>query len=86
MEPGHTALALLFELPAALCIAIGLITYANRTTPNVSWAFTVGSGAVLFVTLKHLLIDNIQVPIPAIAIQTLVALAFAYSWSLQKKV
>ena len=85
-DPGHLALKQLFQLPAALFILVGLITYANRTTPNVAWAFAIGFGVVLCITLKHLLMDNIHVPIPAVVLQVLMVLAFAYTWSLPKKV
>ena len=85
-DNGHLALSQLFQLPASLFIMVGLITYACRTSPNVAWAFAVGFGVVLCITLKHLLMDNIHVPIPAVVLQILMILAFCYVWSLAKKV
>src|SRR5688572_4587174 len=84
--PGQLALSQLFEVVAALSILIGLVTYASRTTPNVSWAFTLGALILLAVTLKHKFMDGINVPVPAILIQVLMLIAFAYVWSLERKV
>jgi hypothetical protein len=80
-DPGHHALVQLFQVPAALSIVVGLIAYATRTTPNVAWAFAIGFGVLLCITLKHLLVDNIHVPIPAVIIQILIVLACAFAWS-----
>src|SRR5687767_5990660 len=84
-EAAHHSLGLLFELVAALFILIGIVTYAASTTPSVVWAFTIGSFILLAVTLKHHFVDGINVPIPAIIIQVLMLLAFAYLWSQQKR-
>lgn len=84
-EASLLNLKLLFEVVAALSIALGLVTYAARTTPSVVWAFTIGTLLLLLVTLKHYLVDGINVPIFAIVIQVLMLLAFAYLWSQQKR-
>ena len=84
-EPGHTALLRLLQVPSALSILLGLVTYANRGTANVVWAFTLGTAILLSVTLKHMLIDHVNVPIPAVTIQVLILLACGYLWSQEKK-
>ena len=82
---GQQALGKLLEVMAALSVLLGLVTYATRTTPNVSWAFTIGSLVLLAVTLKHKFMDGINVPVPAMIIQVLMVLAFAYVWSQESK-
>jgi hypothetical protein len=85
-EACRHLLALLFEVVAALSIAVGLIAYATRTTPGAVWAFTFGTAVLLIVTLKHLLVDGINVPIPAVIIQVLIVLACGYLMMGKKKV
>jgi len=77
---GHTALIRLVEVMAALSILTGIITWANRTSANVAWAFTLGSLVLLCVTMKHLLMDHINVPTFAWVIQVLITLSCAYLW------
>lgn len=84
-ETGRQSLSKLFEVMAAFSILTGLITYASRMSPNVSWAFTLGSLVLILVTFKHKFMDEINVPIPAMVIQVLMLLAFAYVWSQEKK-
>jgi hypothetical protein len=84
-ETGLRALTLLFELPAALSIAVGLIAYASRSNPGVVWAFTLGTVILMCVTLKHIFIDDIKVPVPAIIIQVLIVLACGYLLTQGKK-
>jgi O-antigen/teichoic acid export membrane protein len=85
-EPGHTALLQLLQVPSALSILLGLIAYANRTAPNVTWAFTIGTGILLGVTMKHMFIDHVNVPMAAAIIQAFIFLACGYLWSQEKKV
>ena len=84
-ETGQHALRLLLEVPSALSILLGLITYANRTHPSVLWAFTIGTAVLLCVTMKHMLVDHVNVPIPAVVIQGMILLSCAYLWSQNKK-
>ncbi|HLF63491.1 MAG TPA: hypothetical protein VI603_07055 [Saprospiraceae bacterium] len=79
-EEGHRALRLLLEVPSALSILLGLIAYASRNTASVLWAFTLGTAVLLAVTLKHMFVDSINVPIPAVVIQALILLSCAYLW------
>ena len=83
-DAGRQALGKLLEVMAALSILLGLVTYATRTTPNISWAYTLGTLILLAVTLKHKFMDGINVPIPAMLIQIIMLLAFAYVWSQER--
>ncbi len=83
-QTGHLDLILLMQVPAALSILIGLITYANRTSPNVTWAYTLGSAILLCTTFKHMFMDHVNVPIIAVTIQVLILLACAYLWLAKK--
>ena len=85
-EAARHSLKLLFEVVSAFSILLGLVTYAARTTPSVVWAYTIGTLILLSVTLKHYFVDGINVPMPAMIIQVLMLLAFAYLWSQQKRV
>lgn len=77
---GHIALMKLLEVMAALSILCGIIAWANRTSANVTWAYTLGSLVLLCVTMKHLLMDHINVPTFAWVIQVLIVLSCAYLW------
>ncbi|HEX5112917.1 MAG TPA: hypothetical protein VFV79_08725 [Saprospiraceae bacterium] len=77
---GHLALMKLLEVMAALSILTGIITWANRTSANVAWAYTLGSLVLLGVTMKHMLMDHINVPTFAWVIQALITLSCAYLW------
>ena len=83
---AHLAPTQLLQVMAAFSIMLGLIAYAARTTSAVLWAFTIGGTVLLAVTLKHLLVDNIKVPIPALVIQILIVLSCGYLWLSVKKV
>jgi hypothetical protein len=82
---GHRALTLVLEVPSALSILIGLIAYASRNTSSVVWAFALGSTILLCVTLKHLFMDHVNVPIAAVVIQALIVISCGYLWSQSKK-
>jgi|SRR5687767_1385329 len=84
-DTGRLALGRLLEVMAALSVLLGLVTYATRTTPNLNWAFTIGSLLLLAVTFKHKFMDGINVPIPAMIIQILMVVAFGYLWAQEQK-
>lgn len=77
---GHTAATTMLQVVAALSILCGIIAWANRTSANVAWAYTLGSLVLLCVTMKHLLMDGIKVPTFAWIIQVLIVLSCAYLW------
>ena len=75
---GQLALKQLLEVVAVLSFNFGLMAYATRNAPATVGAWTLGFALLLIVTLKHYLVDHINVPIPAIAIQVLSLLACGY--------
>ena len=81
---GYLALTKLMEVVCALSILLGLVTYANRNTPGVVWAFTLGTLVLVLVTSKHMFMDKVNVPLAAFIIQLLILLSCAYLWSKQK--
>jgi hypothetical protein len=84
-EAGRTATVKLLEVIAMLSILLGLISYAARNTPQVLWAYTVGSALLSILTLKHMFMDHINVPIFAPIIQIAIALVCGYLWLQNKK-
>ncbi len=80
-ETGRLALGKLLEVMAAFSILLGLVTYATRTTPNLNWAYTLGTLILVAVTLKHQFMDGVNVPVPAMIIQIFMLVAFGYLWS-----
>jgi len=85
-ESGNLAAAMLGQVMGAMSITIGLIAYAARNTPQVLWAYVIGFSVFSLVSLKHLLVDNINVPMFAIAIQIGIVLVCGYLWMQNKKV
>lgn len=77
---GAGATTTVMKVVAMLSIALGLISYAARNSPQVLWAYTVGFGLFGLNTLKDLFIDKINVPIPAVIIQLGIALVCGYLW------
>ena len=77
---GLSAASTMLEVVAALSILSGIIAWANKTSANVAWAYTLGSLVLLCVTMKHLLMDGIHVPTFAWIIQVLITLSCAYLW------
>src|SRR5690242_18907399 len=67
-EAGKTSAMPLLQVMAVLSVIVGLITYAARNTPQVLWAYTIGFALFTILSLKHLLADHINVPIPALVI------------------
>jgi len=85
-EPGNFAVKHLFEVMAVIVFNVGLLAYATRTNPQVLWAFTLGFAILVIVTLKHMLVDDINVPIWAVAFQIVSLLAVGYLWMQINKV
>jgi hypothetical protein len=79
-ETGKMAPTVLMQVMGVMSVLIGLIAFAARNTAQVVWAFCLGFVLFSVVSLKHLLVDHIQVPIPAIIIQIAIVLCCAYVW------
>jgi len=79
-QAGNFATTNLFQVISMLSIVVGLISFATRNSHQVLWAYTIGFGLFGLNSLKHLFIDHINVPIPAIVIQLVIALICGYLW------
>ena len=79
-EMGKHASITLMEVLAVLSILVAFISFAAKDSPAVLWGYTIGFGLFTLLTLKHLLIDQINVPIPALVIQIVITLLCAYLW------
>jgi len=79
-EAGKAAPVILMQVMAVMSVALGLIAFASRNATGVAWAYCIGFALFSIVSLKHLLVDNINVPIPAVIIQIGIVLACAYLW------
>ena len=84
-EAGRIATVKLLEVVAMLSILLGLISYAARNTSQVLWAYTTGSALLSILTLKHMIMDHINVPIFAPIIQIAITLVCGYLWIQNKK-
>jgi hypothetical protein len=84
-EAGRTATVKLMQVMAMLSIIVGLISFAASNTPQVLWAYTLGFALLSLLTLKHMLMDHINVPIFAIIIQIGITLLCGYLWMQNKK-
>jgi len=84
-DSGVYAVKNILQVLSMVSITVGLISFAARNTPQVLWAYTIGFSLFAINSLKHLLVDEINVPIPALVIQLAIALVSAYLWSQNKK-
>ena len=84
-ETGKHATKTLLTVMACLFILLGLITYAVRENQSVLWAYCIGVGLLTLNTMKHLLIDHINVPTFAWILQLLILLACIYLWMQSRK-
>jgi len=84
-ERGNFALKINLQLVAVITAALSLITYASRSNPQVLWAYTAGFGLVGLNSLKHMFVDQVNVPIWALVIQLGIALVCGYLWTQNRK-
>ena len=82
---GRSASINLLQVISMLSIVVGLISFAARNSPQVLWAFAVGFVLFALNTLKHRFIEHINVPVFAMVIQIVFALACVYLWVNTKK-
>ncbi len=84
-DKGIYAGTVLMQVISVISLIVGMITYAVRNTANAVWAYLIGFILFSGLSLKHLLVDHINVPIPAIVIQLGIVLACAYLWMQNRK-
>ena len=68
------------QLASTFLIIIALMVWATRNVPQVLGYFTIGTTILVMVTLKHIFIDGVAVPIGAPIFQGIVALLSGYLW------
>lgn len=83
---GQHAVGLVLEVISSLSVLVGFIAYATRESSQVLWAFTLGFLLLTCVTLKHMFVDNVNVPLFAVIIQGGITLLCAYLWMETRKV
>jgi hypothetical protein len=84
-DVGKGAAVNLLQVISMISILVGLISFAARNTPQVLWAYTIGFALFGLNSLKHVFVNHINVPIPALIIQFAIALVCAYLWLQSKK-
>ena len=82
---GQDAAEDLVQVISMMSITIGLISFAARNTPQLLWAYALGFSLIGLNSLKHLFIDQVNVPIPAMVIQLGIALVCGYLWMQSRK-
>ena len=82
---GNLAAKRLFEVMAVFTFNFALIAYPLRSNPQLLAPFTLGFAILVMVTLKHMLVDKINVPIWAIGFQIVSLLAVGYLWMQHNK-
>jgi hypothetical protein len=79
-EKGVFAVSIANQLVAAVNLIVVLALFATRNHSNVAWAFSLGFLIMGIGSLKHLLMDGVNVPIIGIAAQFLFAAICGYLW------
>jgi hypothetical protein len=79
-EKGVFAVSIANQLVAAINLIVVLALFATRNHSNVAWAFALGFLIMGIGSLKHLLIDDVNVPIIGIAAQFAFAAVCGYLW------
>ncbi len=75
----------IMKVLACVSFALGLITYAARTSPQVLWAYTIGIGVMSLNTLNDVFDDRLNVPMAAVVIQIGIVLLSGYLWYQQRQ-
>ena len=79
-EEGMYAAIINAQLASTFLIIIALMVWATRNVPQVLGYFTIGTTILVMVTLKHIFVDDVAVPIVAPIFQGIVALLSGYLW------
>jgi threonine/homoserine efflux transporter RhtA len=84
-ELGMFAVGINQELVAMVNLIVVLAMFASRDNPKVLWAFTLGFFLLGLNTLKHMVIDGVNVPIMGVVIQWGITLVIGYLWLQHRK-
>lgn len=85
-EKGVFAVSIANQLVAAVNLIVVLALFATRNHSNVAWAFALGFVIMGIGSLKHLLMDGVNVPIIGIIAQFLFAAICGYLWLKERQV
>ncbi len=84
-EKGVFAVSIANQLVAAINLIVVLALFATRNHSNVAWAFALGFLIMGIGSLKHLLMDGVNVPVIGIAAQFVFAAVCGYLWLKERK-
>lgn len=84
-EMGMLAVGINQELLAMVNLIVVFVMFASRENPKVLWAFTLGFFLLGLNSLKHLIIDDVNVPLFGIAMQWIITGLCAYLWVQHRK-
>lgn len=79
-KEGMFAAIINAQLASTFLLIIALMVWATRKTPHVLGYFTIGTFVLVMITLKHIFLDGVAVPILAPIFQTIVVLLSGYLW------
>ena len=79
-EKGVFAVSIANQLVSVINLIVVLALFATRNHSNVAWAFALGYLIMGIGSLKHLLIDDVNVPVIGIAAQFVFAAVCGYLW------
>lgn len=79
-ELGMFAVGINQELVAMVNIIVVLVMFASRDNPKVLWAFTIGFFLLGLNTLKHMVIDGVDVPVIGVVLQWGITAVIGYLW------
>lgn len=83
-EEGKVAVAMNQQLFAVVYLIVSLALWASRENPRALWAFSIGFLLFGINSLKHLLIDGINIPVWAAPLQLVIAGLIGYLASKEK--
>lgn len=84
-ELGMFAVGINQELVAMVNLIVVLVMFASRDNPKVLWAFTLGFFLLGLNTLKHMVIDGVDVPIIGVVLQWGITAVIGYLWWKHRK-
>jgi hypothetical protein len=84
-ELGMFAVGINQELVAMVNIIVVLVMFASRDNPKVLWAFTLGFFLLGLNSLKHVVVDGVDVPIIGMILQWAITILIGYLWWQHRK-
>ena len=79
-EEGMFADVINAQLASTFLLIIALMVWATRNIPQVIGYFTIGTVVLVMVTMKHIFVDDVAVPLLAPIFQGLIGVICGYLW------